>query len=120
MTPTASPDAFVAWNVILTIAVIVSVVSNIMQSIRSTRMQRREVTVVDGVVTTESCKMLRNTSDNRIHRLEQDMLTLQRDLKQAIEEWQEQSDERSTRLHDRIDNLPSQIVALLKNTGAIK
>lgn len=76
--------------------------------------------MVDGVVTTESCKMLRNTSDNRIHRLEQDMLTLQRDMKSAIEEWQAQSDERSRRMHERIDNLPGQIVVLLKNTGAIK
>jgi phosphoribosylaminoimidazole-succinocarboxamide synthase len=120
MTPTASPDAFIAWNVILTIAVIASVVSNIMQSIRSTRQQKREVTMVDGVVTTESCRMLRNTSDNRIHRLEQDMLALRQDLKVAIDLFHQNGDERARRLHERIDQLPSQIIAMLKNTGALK
>jgi phosphoribosylaminoimidazole-succinocarboxamide synthase len=120
MNNSPSPDAIIAWNVILTIGVLVTIVTNVLLSIRSTRQQKREVTMADALVTTDSCRMLRNTSDNRIHRLEQDMLAVQRDLKTAIDDFQEQGEERSRRIHERIDDIPNKMVALLKNTGAIK
>ena len=120
MTPTTSPDAIIAWNVILTIGVLVTIVTNLLLSIRSTRQQKREVTMADSLVTADGCKMLRGTSDNRIHRLEQDMLNLRKDLQTAIELFHKNGDERARRLHERIDDLPNQIIVLLKNTGAIK
>lgn len=115
-----APDPATAWNVVLTLLVLCNLAATGIALARATKSQKREVTLTSDYITDASCTLHRNTSDNRITRVEADIAALRLDLKQAVDSWREEGDERARRLHARIDDLPAQIIALLKNTGAIK
>lgn len=131
---TPNPDPSTAWQVILTIGVLVAIISNFLTLVRTNRAQKREVsfgfepaskkefdqftltTNANFVQVREEMKLDR--SDNQKHASERSK-TLFAKMDSTRSELDVKIEDTRRELSDKIDSMPERIIATLKNTNAI-
>lgn len=90
----------------------------------SKRSQKREVTFAEDFVTGKQCNLMHVEIDRRVTSLEQQIVDrfdqIQRDDHMRAAGIYERINRTERSFSDQIQALPSQLIAILKNTGAIK
>jgi hypothetical protein len=115
-----NPDSVIAWNVVLTIGVLVSIGANLASIARAGKAQKREVTITEGLVTQDICVQNRAAINDRITKLEVAAEASRKEASDSRARLYQHVDEFRRELSAKIDDMPAQIIVLLKNTGAIK
>lgn len=131
---TPNPEPYIAWQVVLTIGVLVAIVTNVFTAARSNRAQKREVNFTfepaskkefdQFTVTTNANfvqvrdEMKLDRADNQRHASERSK-TIFNELKSTRVELDSKIEDTRRELADKIDGMESRVIATLKNTNAI-
>lgn len=115
MTGVPAPSPSVAWDVVLTLGVLANLCVTLVTLVRSGRVERREIipdplrvrAVEDGVT--------RDQHDRDVAALRTNI----EELRAGQERLHTQLSDGLRRVHERIDRLPPEIIAILRNTGAL-
>lgn len=115
----ATPDPSTAWNVVLTIGVLLSIGLTAVTLFRTGKAQPR--CIEPQPLKVELAKEFPTRPE--FERLDHDMREIRMDFKALntkLDVINHDNEKRSSRLHERIDNLPSDIIATLRNTGNLR
>lgn len=104
-----NPDPSIAWNVILTIGVLVAIGANIIALFRSNRAQKRDVTIMESVVT-------RNEFDKHVASNHQDHRDMFSKLGGVERGSAGKLSEEITKVHNRINDLDKSVGGLEATT----
>lgn len=131
---TPAPDPATAWQVILTLGVLVAIGANMITMFRVNRKQQREVSFsfepaskkeFDQFTSTTNAnfvqvreEMKADRADNQRHASERSK-TIFNELKSTRVELDAKIDDTRRELADKIDGMESRVIATLKNTNAI-
>ena len=126
-----NPDPHTAWEVVLTLGVLLSVAVNLVTLSRAGKSQKREVTFGETLVPKEICSNLHAAIEQRLERLEQNSnvgaerasesrAAIYRKIDERHNELRSDLEAVRRELSEQIGNMPAQVITILKNTGAIK
>lgn len=117
MTP---PDPMFLYNAALMISLLASIAGNIVLVIRGNRVQKREVSFSDDFTPKRDFQAHKEVVFRKFGEVDGEFKAVRQEMGEQREEINRAGEERATKIHDRINDLPAQIVVLLKNTGVIK
>lgn len=131
---TPNPDANIAWNVVLTIGVIVAIVAQFVMIMKSNRAQKREVeftfvpaskTEFDQFAATTNSnfvqvrsEMKQDRENNQVHASARSQTLFQK-VEDVRQELDTKIEDTRRELTQKIDDVPDRVITTLKNTGAI-
>lgn len=131
---TPTPDPATAWQVILTLGVLVAIGANMITMFRVNRKQQREVSfsfepaskkefdqftsVTNANFVQVRDEMKADRADNQKHSSERSK-TIFNELKSTRVELDSKIEDTRRELADKIDGMESRVIATLKNTNAI-
>lgn len=122
-----SADPVHVWNFLLIIGFFLSAGASMTAILTSRKTQKREVSFADDFVRKSEWDVLRDADRMRTAKLESDHLASRQALSEEIsamsdriEKLRDEFRADVRRLHDRIDGLPGEVIATLRNTGALK
>lgn len=133
----ATPSPVIAWDVILTVAVLLPMAVALISLLRSGKSQKREVTFGESFMTKEACGIEHRHSVDRITNCEHEIREIRKEVQvlvrtinetaadqsketqQEISRFRVDVNESLRRVHARIDDIPNQVIVTLKNTGAL-
>lgn len=129
-----NPDPSIAWNVILTIGVLVAIGANVIALVRSNRSQRREVSFLFEPASKEEfdkharecqadrsairAEIIADRRNNEIHASERSK-TIHNKMENVRVELDSKIESTRRELSEKIDDMPERVIATLRNTGAI-
>jgi hypothetical protein len=129
-----NPDPYIAWQVVLTLGVIVAIVTNIWTAVRGNKAQKREVSFqftpaskeeFDQFTATTNTnfvqvrdEMKRDREANQVHASRRSE-TLFAKMENTRTELDAKLEHTRRELSEKIDDMPERVIATLKNTGAI-
>lgn len=119
-----APDPAIAWNVILTIGLLLNMGVSILAISRGNRTQRRDVSIIDDFVARADYDKhsIQNREDH--NKIFDQIRESERLIEEKILNAERLADEKITNavgvFNQKLQNLPSEIVALLRNAGVIK
>lgn len=115
----AAPEPTQAWNVVLTIGVLLSIGLTAVTLFRTGKAQTRSIEPQPLKV--ELAKEFPTRPE--FERLDADMREIRTDFKALntkLDMINHDNEKRSSRLHERIDLLPGEIISTLRNTGNLR
>lgn len=131
---TPAPDPYIAWQVVLTIGVVVAILANIYTAARSGRAQKREITFSETPAskrefdvhvgeTRENFIQVRHElkedrHDNQIHASARSS-TLFNKVEDVRKELHGAMENNRRELSEQIAAMPDRVIATLKNTNSI-
>lgn len=129
-----NPDPNIAWQVILTIGVLVAIGVNLLTAFRTNRAQKREVSFeftpaskeeFDNHVTETRAnfsavraELAADRQANQVHASQRSQ-TLFSKMENTRSELDAKIEDTRRELSEKIDDMPERVIATLKNTGAI-
>lgn len=116
MTGVPAPSPSVAWDVVLTLGVLANLCVTLVTLVRSGRVERREIMPDPLRIRAVEEGVTRDQHDRDVAALRLDI----EELQAGQESLRAQLSDGLRRVHERIDRLPPEIIAILRNTGAIK
>ncbi len=104
----------------LTLGVLVSIGVNLVTLSRAGKSQKREVTFGEEFVSKEFCHANHDVIQQRMARLEASVEKDRGDASESRRALYQELGKVRVELSQKIDEMPAQIIVILKNTGAIK
>lgn len=114
-----NPDPNTAWNVVLTLGVLGNLALSLLAIYRGGQVQKREVTFGDQFVTKETCVSHHQAMEERIERLESNAEAYRKDASESRARLYKHIEDVRRELGGKIQDIPTQVIVTLKNTGAI-
>lgn len=119
MLASASPEAGTAWAVVQTLGVLLAIAASAFAIVRGSGRQQREI--CNQPLRVELSKDFPTRPE--FDRLDFDVREIRDDFRRLtakLDAINQANEERASKLHKRIDELPTMIIATLRNTGNLK
>jgi hypothetical protein len=118
-----SADPIHIRDILIVLGFLISSVASVLAVTASRRTQHRDVRLEEGFVTASHCLSLHTPADLRLASLEKQVSDVRHEISVTWQAIDAADERRASEIHKRLDdiseNMPSRIIALLKNTGAI-